>query len=151
MKNVLVIVILFIVFSSGMVHAHRVHVTTRVGEIKVKAWFGGGEPIRDGDVRVYVLQDGGEELYVEGTTDDEGEYSFPHKIGVTAYRVEIECTHMPGHRAETVLNMTSAQSEVMGGELCTELPPYQGVIAGVGYLIGLAGFTMIYLSRRRNA
>jgi len=148
-KTLTLLLALFIL--SGMVNSHRVHISSRIGEIKIKSWFGGGEPIRDGIVQIYTIKDGVEELYTEGFTDEKGEYGFPHKIGINAYRVEVESTHLPGHRAETIVNITAIHSgeEDIGRE--TELPPYQGIIAGLGYLVGLAGIAMIYLARQQNA
>jgi len=150
MRNILVVLIALILLS-GMVNAHRVHISTRIGEIRVKSWFGGGKPIQEGKVTVYLIKDGAEEFYLEGFTDERGEYSFQPKIGVDAYRVEVESTHMPGHRAEKIVNLTSGQSWGEGTDESTGLPPYQGILAGIGYLFGLAGIAMIYVARKKNA
>lgn len=117
----------------------------------MKSWFGGGKPIADGTVRIYAIKDGIEEFYLEGVTDEKGEYGFQPKIGTDAYRVEIESTDLPGHRVEEIINMTSMQSAGEGIRGETELSTYQGIIAGLGYLLGLAGIAMLYLARKKNA
>ena len=147
MKKILIVLVALLILS-GIVNSHRVHISSRIGELKVKSWFGGGEPIKDGKVTVYTIKDGVEEFYIEGITDKGGEYGFPPKIGVTAYRVEVESTHLPGHRVETIVNISAIKSAGEGISGGTELPPYQGIIAGVGYLLGLAGIVMIYLARK---
>ncbi|RCV63830.1 Exo-beta-1,3-glucanase, GH17 family [Methanophagales archaeon] len=82
------------------VGAHRLHVVHRISEIEIEAYFGGGTPCRDANVKVY-----GKEgfLYIEGATDDEGKFGFPPKIGMGEYKVVVEA---PGHKAETVINLT---------------------------------------------
>jgi len=150
MKKFLIALTILLILS-GMAAAHRVHISSRIGEIRVKSWFGGGKPITDGTVRIYAIKDGIEEFYLEGVTDEKGEYGFPPKIGADAYRVEIESTDLPGHRVEEIINMTSMQSAGEGIKGETELFPYQGIIAGLGYLLGLAGIAMLYLARKKNA
>ncbi len=124
--------------SISAVSAHRVYVKGEIGEIGVKAWFGGGEPMRDADVNVYAIKEGKEELYREGNTDENGKFSFAPKIGVEEYKVVVESPG--GHRGETVVNLTQAASHGEG----TELPLYMRAIAGFGYLIGLAGAALAY-------
>ncbi len=151
MKKILIILLGLIFLFPGVVCAHRVHISSRIKEVGIKSWYGGGDPIRGGEVKIHILKNGAEELYLEGLTNENGEYSFPHKIGVNAYRVEVESTRLPGHRTETIVNMTTMQSGKGGNGGCAELPPYQGVIAGIGYLLGLAGIAMIYLAKKQNA
>ncbi|MEA3254423.1 MAG: hypothetical protein U9Q22_01145 [Candidatus Altiarchaeota archaeon] len=145
-KSLLILVAVFVVLSSNMASAHRMHVSTSVGAITVKSWFKGASAVKDGEVKVYSIKEGIEELYITGTTDEEGEFSFPPKIGVKAYRIEVEATHMPGHRAETILNMSAIGSN--DGD--AGIPVYAGVIAGLGYLFGLTGLSLMYVHWKKQ-
>jgi len=145
MKRMCVMLLTVVILSSGMVGAHRVHGSYRISEVTVRSWFGGGKPIINGSVEVYAIRDGVEELYVEGFTDEYGEYRFTPKIGVPAYKVDVESTRLPGHRTEILVNMSAAPE--LGGE---ELPTYKGVIAGFGYLAGLCGLAMMHLARKKK-
>ena len=82
--------------------AHRVHVQEQISEIQVKAWFGGGDPMIDANVDVYAIKDGQEELYLQGTTDEDGAYFFAPKIGITEYRIVAEKS---GHKGETMVDL----------------------------------------------
>lgn len=136
---VLALVLVLSVSATTIVSAHRVYVKGEIVEIGVKAWFGGGEPMRDADVEVYATKEGKEELYREGKTDENGKFRFAPKIGVEEYKVVVESPG--GHRGETVINLTQAASPGEG----TEMPLYTRTIAGFGYLIGLAGSAMAYM------
>lgn len=118
--------------------AHRVHLQDQISEIQIRVWYGGGDPMTDADVEVYLIKDGKEELYLEGTTDENGMFFFAPKIGVSEYRVVAQAT---GHKGETLVNLTGgalAQQEV-------ELPLSMRIISGFGYLIGLAGAGMLFV------
>lgn len=125
--------------SISAVSAHRVYVKGEIVEMGVKAWFCGGEPMRDADVEVYAIKEGKEELYKEGRTDEHGKFGFAPKIGVEEYKVVVESPC--GHKAETEVNLTQAALPREG----TEMPLYTRTIAGFGYLIGLAGAAMAYM------
>ncbi|MGB2728665.1 MAG: hypothetical protein WBD09_09355 [Halobacteriota archaeon] len=141
---ILVMVMVLSVSATTIASAHRVHVRSEIGEIGVKAWFGGGEPMRDADVKVYAIKGGEEELYKEGKTDENGKFGFAPKIGVEEYKVVVESPG--GHKGETVVNLTQAASPGDG----TEMPLYTRVIAGFGYLIGLAGAAMAYMGWKQK-
>ncbi|MHC1577300.1 hypothetical protein B6V00_04535 [ANME-1 cluster archaeon ex4572_4] len=132
-------------FCTGEVSAHRMHVVHKISEIEVEAYFGGGTPVRDAEVRVY---DEAGNLYFEGTTDKEGKFSFPPKIGVKEYRVVVDAVHMPGHRGETTINLSQtvagAGAGGVGAGVEAEMPLYSRVVAGFGYLVGLAGAAAAY-------
>ncbi|RJS84908.1 carboxypeptidase regulatory-like domain-containing protein [Methanophagales archaeon] len=132
--------------SISEVSAHRLLIDHEIGEIGIKAYFEGGSPCQDANVRVY---DNEGNLYLEGVTDDEGKFSFPPKIGMEEYTVAVDAVHMPGHKAETVINLSQAAAGAGAGSAGgTEMPLYTRVIAGFGYLIGLAGAAMVYMSWR---
>lgn len=141
---ILVMVMVLSVSATTIVSAHRVHVRSDIEEIGVKAWFGGGEPMRDADVKVYAIKEGEEELYKEGKTDENGKFDFAPKIGIEEYKVVVESPG--GHKGETVVNLTQAASPGDG----TEMPLYARVIAGFGYLLGLAGAAMLYMGWKQK-
>jgi len=120
--------------------AHRVYVKEQVNEVQIKAWFGGGEPMAHADVMIYANSTSGEELYLEGTTDEEGMYYFKPKLGVSGYRVVVEVT---GHRAEQEFDLAGG-----GSQEPAEIPLYMRIVAGFGYLIGLAGIGMLFAARK---
>ena len=140
MKKAVLIALAILVLSCSIVSAHRMYASYRVGEIEIKSWFGGGTPVRDGDVKVYAIKDGKEELYKEGKTNEKGEFSFFPRVGTNEYRIVVEATHMPGHMAEVMVNLTGVQE--IGEE---RMPAYVRTFAGLGYLIGLAGAAMLYM------
>jgi len=130
---------MFLILSCiNVASAHRMHVVHKISEIEIEAYFGGGTSVKDADVKVYN-EDGN--LYVEGTTDEEGKFRFPPKIGMEEYEVVVDATHMPGHKGETTINLSQ---EGAGGTV-PEMPLYTRVIAGFGYLIGIAGAAMAYM------
>jgi len=129
--------------SISAVSAHRLHIVHKISEIEIESYFGGGSPCRDANVTVY---DNEGNLYLEGVTDDEGKFSFPPKIGMKEYTVVVDAVHMPGHKAETVINLS--QEAASAGE--TEMPLYTRTIAGFGYLIGLAGAALAYMGWKQK-
>jgi len=134
--------------SISEVSAHRLLIDHEIGEIGIKAYFEGGSPCRDANVKVY---DNESNLYLEGVTDDEGKFSFPPKTGMDEYTVVVDAVHMPGHKAKTVINLSQAAAGAGAGSAGgTEMPLYTRVIAGFGYIIGLAGAAMVYMNWRRK-
>ena len=128
--------------SISAVSAHRMHIVHKLSEIEIEAYFGGGTPVRDANVNVYDKEGN---IYMEGVTDEEGKFSFPPKIGLEEYKVVVEAVHMPGHKAETVINISQEAVGASAGGMETEMPLYTRTIAGFGYLIGLAGAAMAYM------
>ena len=147
-KRVFVMLALLVVLSCvsiSEVSAHRLLIDHEIGEIGIKAYFEGGSPCRDANVKVY---DNESNLYIEGVTDDKGTFGFPPKAGMEEYLVTVDAVHMPGHKAKTVINLgqvaagAGADAGSAGG---TEMPLYMRIIAGLGYLLGLAGAAMGYM------
>ena len=125
------------------VSAHRFIIEQEIGEIGIKAYFEGGGPCQDGNVKVY---DNESNLYLEGVTDDKGYFGFPPMSGIEEYTVTVDAVHMPGHKGEIVINLSqTAVGAGAGSAGGTELPLYTRIIAGFGYLIGLAGVLMLYV------
>jgi nickel transport protein len=121
------------------------HVVHTLSELEIEAYFGGGAPVRDADVKVY---DKNGNLYIEGTTDEEGKFRFPPKIGMEEYEVVVNATHMPGHKGETTINLSQVSAGADGAG--TEMPLCSRVIAGFGYLIGIAGAAMAYMGWKQK-
>lgn len=133
------VVLLFM--GAPVATAHRVHATWGIGEIVVEAWYGGGDPMRDAGVEVFTIQDGKEEVYENGKTDENGKFVFAPRVGVENYKVVLESV---GHREEVSVNLGEAPSK-KGEE---EIPLYARIVAGFGYLLGLAGAGMAYMGWR---
>ena len=136
------VLLVLLCLSISTVSAHRLYIVHKISEIEIESYFGGGSPCRDANVMVY---DNEGNLYLEGVTDDEGKFSFPPKIGMEEYTVVVDAVHMPGHKAETVINLSQEAAGARAGGMGTEMPLYTRAIAGFGYLIGLAGAAMLYM------
>lgn len=113
-------------------------------EVQIKAWYEGGMPMADAEVTIYTVEDDVQEVYLEGVTDDQGFFTFEPEYKVTTYAIKVEQT---GHRAKMDLDLEGGVSTGSTGE---ELPLFARIIAGFGYLTGLAGLGMIYTARRMN-
>lgn len=142
-KYIGLLIVIIVLVSTGYAGAHRLHVDWRIGKIQVESFYGGdGAPCQDALVRVYS-SDG--ELLEEGKTDKEGRYSFSPVIWEKKYKIVLEPTHMPGHRVEKMINLetmnVSASSKKEG-----ELSLLVRAIAGIGYLFGIAGISLAYMS-----
>jgi nickel transport protein len=142
MISIFAVLIVLSCLCISVVSAHRMHVVHKISELELEAYFGGGAPCRDAEVTIY---DNEGNLYMEGVTDDEGKFGFPPKIGMDEYMVVVNATHMPGHRGETTINLSAG-----AGETGAELPLYSRIIAGFGYLIGIAGAAMAYMGWKQK-
>lgn len=140
MACVFAVLVVLSCLSISVASAHRMHVVHTLSELEIEAYFGGGAPVQDAEVTVY---DKGGNLYLEGTTDEEGKFLFPPKIGMDEYKVVVNATHMPGHKGETTINL--GQDVAEAGGTGAEMPLYSNIIAGFGYLIGIAGVAMAYM------
>jgi nickel transport protein len=151
--RILLVLALLLILCMALVplaSAHRVIVQGQVSEIQIKAYYGGGsaDPMADADVEIYAIKDGQEELYLTGKTNDAGMYYFPPKLGVSEYRVVVDAT---GHRGEETVNLAEGagitEAEQAEAEKEAGLP-ITGIIAGFGYLAGLAGIAMLITARK---
>ncbi len=139
MRKIFIFIIFMVLFLNPIAEAHRLHVVYKISEVEIQAYYGGNFPCRDAKVKIYDANG----LYLEGTTDKDGKFRFPPKVGVNTYKVVVDAVHMPGHKAEVTINLTKS--------VCTqETPLYQNIIAGFGYLIGLAGIAMVYLGWKKG-
>ena len=130
------LIVLLVLSVAGTVSAHRIYVDVTSQEVEIEAYYGDGTPVRNGDVTVYKPNG---DVYLVNKTDDDGRFSFEVKNVDAEYLViEVEQT---GHKAEVTLGTGVGGS----GE---EVPPYQAAIAGLGYLLGLAGIASLYVTWR---
>lgn len=128
--------VLLVASVAGTVSAHRIYVDVTSQDVEIEAYYGDGTPVRNADVTVY-LPNG--DVYVTNKTDDDGRFTFEVKSVDAEYLViEVEQT---GHKAEVILGTGVGSS----GD---EVPPYQAAIAGLGYLLGLAGIATLYATWR---
>ncbi len=138
-----------IMFSTAVspVSAHRVYLQEQVTEIEMRAWYGGGDPIANGEITVYTIKNGQEELYLEGTTDEEGYYLFSPKLGVSEYKVIVS---QMGHQDELTFNLKgkTGDDQSESSPEATELPLAANIVAGFGYIAGITGFAMILKARK---
>jgi len=111
-------------------------------EVQIKAWYEGGIPMSNAETTIYTVEDGEKEIYIEGMTDDQGFFTFEPEYKVTKYSIKVEQT---GHRAKMDLDLEGGVSTGSSGE---ELPLFARIIAGLGYLVGLAGIGMIYTAHK---
>ncbi|MBP2030590.1 nickel transport protein [Methanohalophilus levihalophilus] len=144
-----IIVFAAIIFSTIAlpVSAHRVYLMEQVNEVEIKAWYGGGDPIINGEITVYAIKNGDEEVYLEGVTDEEGLYHFTPKLGVSEYRVIVS---QMGHQDELNFNLKGETGDVASetSPENTELPLAANIVAGIGYIAGIAGIAMILKARK---
>ncbi|MFO7967314.1 MAG: Ig-like domain-containing protein [Archaeoglobaceae archaeon] len=144
MKNMaLLFVILLMLILISPVASHRVHTSWEMDTIELKAWYGGGDPMADADVKVFINQSGEQVVYEQGVTDENGTFTFSPKTGVSNYTAEIGST---GHEGQLEINLASSSSS---GE-DQELPLYMRIGAGFGYLLGLAGAALAYTGWKKN-
>jgi len=113
-------------------------------EVTIKAWYQGGDPMANCDAEVTI----GNEVYVTGKTDAEGYYTFPIKSGVNSYTAKV----VEGeHAIAKKIDIKSGGSSSSGGgnSIFGEGPTLFNIIAGFGYIIGIAGIIM-YVQSRKN-
>jgi nickel transport protein len=135
----LTLLILVLMLSASSSSAHRMLIGYQINEVQLNSIYDDGTPAQGVDIEVY--KDG--ELYAEGVTDSNGSFVFEPKRGDRIEDLTFVSSSV-GHRAELCLNQGS------DGDLSSgELPLPMKAAAGLGYLLGLAGLSMIYVSRKR--
>ena len=150
--------ILIILFSAfiltnlvDIATAHRLHMdaevqTFEVMEIEIEAYYGDGKAVKNGEVTVFRASG---DVYTTGNTDSEGKFSFivNSTIGNETLTIEVE---QSGHRVTYEIEVSGNVEKITlkGGENEGSVPTFQGVIAGFGYLLGLAGIASLVLAWR---
>ncbi len=150
--RVLALLLIMSTVFMPLASAHRAFVGYFVGakagdEMQVKAWYEGGSPMANADVSVYLItgtdEDGNDikEIFFEGSTDEDGFCTFQTDRGETLYSIVVE---QDGHRARGSIDLENQAA----GSQEEELPLPARVVAGFGYLIGIAGVGMMVSARK---
>jgi nickel transport protein len=134
----LTVLALTLLLSADPSSAHRMLIGYQIKEVQLNSIYDDGTAAQGADIEVY--KDG--ELYAEGVTDSTGSFIFEPKKGDRIEDLTFVSSSV-GHRAELSLNPCSDGDARSG-----ELPLPMKAAAGLGYLVGLAGLSMIYLSRK---
>ena len=143
---VLLLIVYVLTGIANIATAHRVYIDTNIQtfevmEIEIEAYYGDGKAVKNGEVR--VLRASGD-VYLTGTTDSEGKFSFfiNSTIGNETITIEVQ---QSGHKATYEIEVSGNVEKISlkGGESEGSIPTYQGVIAGFGYLLGLAGIASL--------
>lgn len=144
-KIITLFALILILCMASNASAHRVIVKPQISEIEIRAYYGGGsaDPMAYADVEIYATEDGQEETEpgITGETNEGGVFCFPHKKYASEYRIVVETT---GHRGEETFNI----AEGAESEDDEEGLPLTQMIAGFGYLTGLAGIAMLLTARK---
>lgn len=139
----LVVAVLFGVLLAGLfalpapTMAHNMYLTYKTKEIEVLVEFEGGGVAQEARVTVYS-PDG--VVYAEGVTDENGTFTFEPGDMEGTWKIVAEHS---GHKKTVLMEGTEAQS---GGGL--EMPLYTRIIAGFGYLAGIAGIAILIMNRK---
>ncbi|RKY00354.1 hypothetical protein DRP77_11605 [Candidatus Poribacteria bacterium] len=111
MRTLFIIAILSLLAAAS--HAHKVNVFAWVegDQVQVEGYFSDGTPCKGAKVEVYDLQSGSKLL--EGSTDEEGIFSFERP---EANGLRIVLIGSMGHRAETRIGPEELGGEKSAGE-----------------------------------
>ncbi|MDD2439619.1 MAG: hypothetical protein PHD41_05335 [Methanosarcinaceae archaeon] len=116
-------------------------------EMQIKAWYEGGGPMANAEVTVSLItgvDENGKDIlkpFYEGQTDEAGFCTIATDRKETQYKIVVE---QDGHRARGKVDL-EAQGTITQE---SELPLPTRVVAGFGYLIGLAGLGMLLSARK---
>ena len=128
----LMIVVLILACSTS--DAHRMILGYNVKEVQVTALYDDGTPAQGVDI--YAMSNG--KSVAQGVTDEHGAYTF--KLENSTGELEF-VSSSAGHRTELSLDLAEKKQQ-------DEITLPLRVAAGLGYLLGVAGLAMIYLSRK---
>lgn len=135
MKKFVFLCLLLLVLSSKA-YAHKVNVFAYVegDTVYTESYFSGGKKVNDGLIEVYDTE--GHKL-LEGKTNKEGQFNFeiPKKGDL-----KIILNASLGHRDTYDLSAKAKPKRVS----------LRDVIAGIGYIFGITGILMFFLSRKRK-
>ncbi|APH39898.1 hypothetical protein BHR79_05400 [Methanohalophilus halophilus] len=148
-KQIMFFVLVLSLILMPVASAHSVFmdvIEKSESNIKVKAYYGGGDPMKDAEINVYIIGENGESLYIEqATSDANGFYSFIPEEGEDMYKVVASDF---GHRAEKEIDISSKSSTHSSSGTSSNLPLSASIVAGFGYLAGIAGVGMMISARR---
>jgi len=144
-KPEILLILLFMFFSQNL-FAHRVNVFAyqENGTVYVEGYFSDGSPCRDSDIIVY--NEKGKEI-LKGKTNKNGNFSFPYNRNGTIKIV----LSSPGHRNEFILKgKASVNKDEIEKEKQKAKVKLKDILAGLGYIFGIAGILMYLRYRRTN-
>ena len=136
-------------------YAHRMLIDCMVedGTVFVNVFFPDGKPARNVEVKVYTS---GGTVYLSGQTDREGLFSF---AAADKKYFKVVATGKLGHKVEQEVSLNgpvsrppekSEEVSPTGSKARGRAPiPFREVLAGFGYIFGVAGILM-YLKARSD-
>jgi nickel transport protein len=136
MKGRSALVLLLLLAACGVSDGHRMMMGYQVNELQVTALYDDGTPAQGANIEV---QSEGKSI-AQGVTDEMGTYTIRPDNGGREITI---VSYSAGHRADLTLNLAQKRQE-------EEVSLPLRVAAGLGYLLGIAGIAMIYLSRKRK-
>ncbi|MGV8174126.1 MAG: hypothetical protein ACP5OU_00295 [Methanothrix sp.] len=136
MKAGLACVLLLLLAACGVSEGHRMMIGYQVNELEISALYDDGTPAQGARIEAFS----GEKTIAEGITDEDGSFIIRPDKGTGEIAFVSESA---GHRAELSLDLKQKGQEETASPLLRAL-------AGLGYLLGLAGLAMIYTSRKRK-
>ncbi len=136
MERRLVALALILVLAMGTADAHRMLLGYKVNEMQLKAMYDDGTPAQGAEIVVYK---DGRPVY-NGTADDDGQFIYRPEGDLEGLSF---VSSSAGHRTE--LNLSQSGSGPV------ELPLAARTAAGLGILLGAAGISMIYISRKKES
>jgi len=128
--------------------AHKVNIFAYVegDNVYTESYFPDGKKVKDGKVEVYDSQN---KKLLEGQTDNNGQFSF-RPIKKDDLTIIINASM--GHRSSYVLTRDefSIASVKRQKTLRKDKISPKDIIAGIGYIFGIAGVAFYFRSKRRN-
>jgi len=134
MKGKCAFILLLFLLACDLSDAHRMMMGYKVNELEITALYDDGTPAQG--VKIEVQSDG--KPILDGVTDENGTFTFEPGEGMEDLTF---ISSSAGHRAELSLNLAQKRQ-------AEEVSLPLRVAAGLGYLLGIAGLSMIYISRK---
>lgn len=121
--------------------------------ISIHAYYQGSDPMANCDVTVETLDASGKATaYLKEKTDENGNYTFEMKSGVSSYRVKVvEGEHAVAKKIDIEApagngSGSSGSNPIFG----TEGPSLFTIGAGLGWIVGIAGIILYLQARKMN-
>jgi len=143
-----VICCLCLLTVSPSAFAHKVNIFAYVegDTVYTETYFPDGKKVEGGKIEVYDSE--GKKL-LEGVTDREGRFNFkPPKID----NLKIVINASMGHRNSYLLSRDEFSTLLIKKyeKIKKDKTSSKDIIAGIGYIFGIAGIAFYFLSKRRN-
>lgn len=127
--------LVILIFCMQSVSAHDLDIEIVERSITVKAIYSDGKPAANAEIIIY---NSNREIYLSGTTNEHGEYSFEigDELSADEFFVEVQQT---GHRSSITIDLRTISRGPDDMFIGFK------IIAGLGYLVGIAGIISYYL------